>query len=199
MAKSIQEFLGYGIGDVITLSDIQTQVAYNDLNADFLIQAIRIYRYPESAFKYTAYIADYKHGTEDEKQIMLLIRQVGAEYDMRVFYLNTDGASEQFPLFSEAGDDLVDRFEVDINFPDGDLPVTWDRQGDSNFCVETTVSGSDEVDCKTIAEYFTNDETKGNPHCFIEWTGEATGGYIEIWYGCDVRVEDVEIFHNHKI
>ena len=199
MAKTAQDFLDYDIGDVITLSDIQTQMEYSELSADFLIQAIRIYRHPEGAFKYTAYIAYYKPNTENEKQIMLLIRQVGIEYDMRVFYLNVDGASEQFPLFTEAGDDLLDRFEVDINFQDGDLPVTWDRQGDSNFGIEATVTGADEVDCKTIAEYFTNDETKGNPHCFIEWTGDAMGGYIEIWYGCDVRVEDVELFHNHKV
>jgi hypothetical protein len=199
MAKIVKDFLGYDVGDVITLSDIQTQVEYNALSADFIIQGIRIYRHPEGAFKYTAYIANYKHGTEEERQIMLLIRQVGTDFDMRVFYLNTDGISEQYPLFSDTGEDLVDRFEVDINFPDGDLPVTWDKQGDSNFGIETTVTGNNEINCKTIAEYFTNDETKGNPHCFIEWTGDMIGGYIEIWYGCDIRVDDVEIFHNHKI
>jgi hypothetical protein len=199
MSKPISDFLSYSVGDVITLSDIQTQIEYNALSSDFIIKGVRTYCHPEGAFKYTGYLASYKHGTENEKQILLMIRKVGSEYDMKVFCLNTDGASEDFtPLFSVDEDDLVDRFEVDIHFNDGDLPVTWDKQGGSCFGVESSTLDSDEVDCKTIAEYFTNDETKGNPHCFIEWTGDKTGGYVEMWYGCEVGANDVEIFHNHK-
>lgn len=193
----INDFLGYGVGDIITLSDIQTQKEFNKLEVDFRIIETREYRHPENMFVYTGYIAVYQATPEDEEQqIMLLIRQVGDDFDLHVYYMDNDGPSESFEdLFVEDDDDLVDRFEVDLHFDEESLPVTWDRQGSSNFGIECNSSESEETNVKTISEYFTNDDTRGNPYCFIEWSGDKEGGYIEIWYGCEIRESDIEIFH----
>jgi hypothetical protein len=196
MAK-ISDFLNYGVGDIATLSDLQTQKEFKKMEADFLIIETRKYRHPEGIFTYTGYLMSYKATPEAvEQQIFLLIRQVGDDFDLRVYYLDSDGPSDSFEdLFIEDEDDLVDRFDVTLNFDDTSLEVTWDQQGQSNFGIECDSSESGETNVKTIAEYFTNDDTHGNPHCFIEWTGDKLGGYIEIWYGCEIRESDLEMYH----
>jgi hypothetical protein len=193
----VNDFLGYGTGDIITLSDIQTQKEFNKMEVDFKIIETREYKHPENVFVYTAYIATYQSSPdEEEQQIMLLIRQVGDDFDLHVYFMDNDGPSESFEdLFVEDEDDLVDRFEVDISFDDESVEVTWDRQGNTNFGIECSSSESEEENVKTIAEYFTNDDTHGNPHCLVEWTGDKEGGYIEIWYGCEIRESDIEMFH----
>lgn len=201
MSKAVDDFIGFGVGDIITLSDIQTQEEYNKTSVDFRIKEVRVYQKPMDAFTYTGYLAEYKPDKDEEHQIMLFVMQVGEDFELRVYFLDNDGPSEDFgPILSEDVEDLIDRFDVTLHIDDKDYPVTWDRQGSSAFGVEVTSTESDEEepDCKTLAEYFTNDETKGNPHCFIEWTGEKEGGYIEIWYGCEVRDEDVEIYSTNS-
>lgn len=201
MSKTIDDFTGFGVDDIITLSDLQTQEEYNKTSVDFRIREVRVYKEPQGVFTYTAYLAEYKPNKDKVDQIMLLVMQVGSEFELRVYFLDNDGASDDFaPVFAEDKDDLIDRFDVTLNIGDEEYPVTWDKQGSSAFGVETTSteSNSDEPDCKTLAEYFTNDETKGNPHCFIEWTGDKEGGYIEIWYGCEIRNEDVEIYSTNS-
>lgn len=200
MPKTVNDFIGYQEGDVITLSDIQTQQEYGESEVDFIITSTRVYQEPEKAFVYTGYIASYKQNTPDEKQIMLLIRQIEDNFDLRVFFLDSDGPSEDFePLFNDLEEeDLLERIEATLFFDDGDLSVTWDRQGQTNFGIEAIYSDSEEPMLKSIAEYFTNDETHGNPHCFIEWTGDREGGYVEVWYGCDIREDDVEIFQRKE-
>jgi hypothetical protein len=189
----LKDFLGFKVKDIITLSDIQTQTEYSKISVDFVITEVRTYKEPSGFFTYTAYLATYKPKPDQEHNIMLLVRNVGDDFDLRVFYLNTEGPSEDFsPLFFPDADDLIDRFEVTIHFSDGEVDVTWDRQGDTNFGIESTTTKTQGTDQKTLAEYFTNDEARGNPHCFIEWTGNKVKGYIEVWYGCDIRVEDVE-------
>jgi hypothetical protein len=197
--KKIKNLLNYNVNDIITLSDLQTQKEFGKLDVDFSIKEVRKYVHPEGIFDYTGYIANYQVDEKTEEQkILLLIRRIENDYDIRVYYLDNDGPSENFiPVFSEEYDDLVDRFEVDLHFDDEDFSVTWDRQGKTVFGVECLVNNV-EQSCKTIAEYSTNDETKGNPYCFIEWSGDKTDGYIEIWYGCEVRGNDVEMFHTTK-
>lgn len=201
MPKTVDNFTGFEVDDIITLSDIQTQEEYNKTSVDFRITEVRTYQEPQDVFTYTAYLAEYKPNKDEEHQIMLLVMQVGNDFELRVYFLDSDGTSDDFgPVFFEEEDDLIDRFDVTLHIDETNYPVTWDKQGSSAFGVEvtSTESESDEPDCKTIAEYFTNDETKGNPHCFIEWTGDKEGGYIEIWYGCEIRNEDVEIFSTNS-
>ncbi len=101
--------------------------------------------------------------------------------------------------FVPTTEDLVERFEVAMDFDDADsVDVTWDKKdAGSTFGVETT-STEAKRDAKTLAEYFTNDETHGNPYCFIEWTGDSENGWIEIWYGCEIKPEDLEFFRTKK-
>lgn len=252
MSKTVNDFLGFGVGDMITLSDIQTQFEYDDLNADFKIQEVRRYHEPNDFFTYSAYLCKYKGG-EKEKMVMVLVRQMGADYDLLVFYLDQDGDVSEYAIhlitgkevkadeegdeedteevdsvfdddgFPEGGveggeetdeepeeedsttEDLIDKFEITMNFDkpdangDSEYDVTWDKKdAGSTFGVEFhSTDGGD--DTKTIAEYFTNDENRGNPHCFIEWTGDSQKGWIEMWYGCEIKPEDIEIFRAKKI
>ena len=46
----------------------------------------------------------------------------------------------------------------------------------------------------TLAEYITEDETNGNPYCFIEWAGDNNDGWLEVWYGCEISINDIEIY-----
>lgn len=197
----IEELLGYGIGDIITLSDIQTQKEFKLMAVDFKIVETREYRHPEAMYTYTGYIASYQATPEDEEQqIMLLVRLIGDDFDLRVYYMDNDGQSESFEtLFVDDDDDLEERFNSALNFDDLDdpLPVTWDRQGPTNFGIECDTSESSETNIKTIGEYYTNDDTRGNPHCLIEWSGDKVGGYIEIWYGCEITVNDIEMYHTN--
>jgi hypothetical protein len=196
----IPELLGYDVGDIITLKDIQTLLEFNELSVDFTIIETRQYIHPEGIFAYTGYIASYQAPSDDEEQkIMLLIRKVGSSFDLQLHFMDNEGPSEGFEgIFIDGDDDMAERFIADLHFEDLDKPleVTWDRQGTTNFGIGVTSSESEEESgCKSIAEYFTNDETRGNPNCFIEWTGDKVGGYIEIWYGCDLQERDVEIHH----
>lgn len=238
MTKPITDFKGFGKGDIATLSDIQTQKEFNELSSDFRVIEVRVYREPNNFFTYTGYICEYQgKGEEDEpQQIMILLREMGDDYDLLVYYKDQEGDITEYPfliteeeveeesdkeeektveeeLFDDNDDnedeeeeddstteDLVERFEVTLNFDDAEpSDVTWDKkEAGSTFGVEShsTESGSD---TKTLAEYFTNDETHGNPHCFIEWTGDKKKGWIELWYGCEIRPEDLEMFRTKKI
>ena len=191
-----QEFLGFSVGDIITLSDIQTQMAYNKSKIDFKISEVRVYKEPQGGFTYTAYIAEYKPDDEEEHQIMLIVLTlgVGEIFELRLFYLDGDGVSGDFePLFMENDDDLVERFEVTLHIEGEDLPVTFDKQGPTSFGVEFYTNEISEPQCKAIAEYFTEDECRGNPHCFIEWTGDKKDGFIELWYGCEIKPYEVKM------
>jgi hypothetical protein len=194
---NISDVLNYGVGDILTLSDLQTQKEFKKLEVDFTIVETREYKHPNNVFCLTCYIASYQASPDvDAQQIMLIIRQIGGDFDLRVYYLDSDGPSKDFEgIFAQNIDDLVDRFEVVLHFGEDDLGVTWDKQGESNFGIECFSSESQEINCKTIVNYFTNDDTRGNPLCFIEWTGDKLEGYIEIWYGCEIRKNDLEMFH----
>jgi hypothetical protein len=193
----ISDVLNYGVGDILTLSDLQTQIEFKKLDVDFTIIEVRKYKHPEGVFCLTCYIASYQASPEvDAQQIMLVVRQVGGDFDLRVFYLDGDGPSDNFGgVFIENDEDLTDRFEVELHFGEDHLAVTWDKQGQSNFGIECTSTDSEVANCKTLADYFTNDDTRGNPLCLIEWTGDKIGGYVEIWYGCEIRKNDLEMFH----
>ena len=198
---TVSNFTGFHNGDIITLSDLQTQKEFNKMEVDFRIIEVRTYQHPESIYKYTGYLAEYKATPEADPQIiMLLLRQIDSDFDLRVYFMDTDGPTEDEDLmlmFNPLEDDLKDRFDVELFFEADDavLPVTWDRQGPTNFGIECHSTATGDTNVKTIAEYFTNDDTRGNPHCFIEWSGDKKGGYIERWYGCDITEHDVEIFH----
>jgi len=192
----MKEFLGFSKGDIITLSDIQTQKDFNEMTVDFKIIETRIYREPKNFFVYTGYIFNYQSPDNDEPiKMMILIRQVGDDSDVMVYFLDNEGSASDFiPLFTEDKKDLINRFEVTIH-ADKDIDVTWDKKNDESTFGVLTQSSETGSDHKTLAEYFTNDDAAGNPHAFVEWTGDIDKGWLEIWYGCEARKEDIEFFH----
>lgn len=197
--SDINNFIGFEEGDIVTLSDLQTQRDFGSLSADFRIKQVRTYREPNNFFCYTAYICEYpKKDEEDEMSIILLVRQMDKDFDLMCFYLDSEGDSSEFEaLFTEDGEDLENRFDSCLSLDEGEVDVTWDKKNsESTFGVE--VKSGDKTDQKTIAEYYTADEAGGNNHAFIEWTGDKENGYLEIWYGCEIRTEDVEIYHTKK-
>lgn len=134
---------------------------------------------------------DEEEDSEEEEPVVEILHGFSDE---------SDTEEEEDEEESNTTEDLVERFEVTLHFDedDSDSDVTWDKKdAGSTFGVETT-STETERDTKTLAEYFTNDETHDNPYCFIEWTGDSKKGWIEIWYGCEIKPEDLEMFRTKK-
>ena len=192
----MKEFLGFNKDDIVTLSDIQTQTDFSEMSADFRIIETRIYREPNNFFVYTGYVINYQPPEEDPIKMLILIRQVGDASDVMVYFLDNDGAASDFEsLFTEDKQDLVNRFDVTMHLKDKESDVTWDKKNDQSTFGVITGSSETGPDQKTLAEYITNDDTEGNSHAFVEWTGSVEKGWIEIWYGCEARKEDIEFFH----
>ena len=85
-----------------------------------------------------------------------------------------------------------------MTFKDRTADVIWDKKEAGTFFGVQTHSSDSGSDHKTTAEYITDDDNDGNPYAFLEWTGDHKKGYVEIWYGCEIRPEDVELFHTKE-
>ncbi len=210
MAKSIDDFLDYTTGDIITLSDSQTQIEFDELSVEFVITEVRTWKGPDDLFTYTGYIAEYTPAGKDTEQVMLLVREVDREYDLRVYYLDQDcGADElahalvvdqsideslydeeERTMLPEISETLAEQFNATIFVGDEELPVRWDRQA-VFFGVMASSTGMPKEDMRVLGLYFTEDETGGNKNCMIEWSGDSETGWFEVWYGCDVVEQDV--------
>ena len=200
MGKSIGNLLGFGVGDILTLSDIQTQKEFNELSMDFRIKEVRTYKEPNDIFTYTGYVLDYDpRDGEDPIPLMLIIRQMCDDFDLMLYYLDQEGSMEDFKehILKSDEQDFKDNFEVTVTFKDKTSDITWDKKAAGTFFGIETTSNSNS-DHKTIAEYITSDDNDGNPFAFIEWTGDHKKGFVEIWYGCQIRLEDAELFHTNK-
>jgi hypothetical protein len=203
MIKKIADFAGFQVGDLVSLSDLQTQAEYNKLSVDFPIREVRTYSEPNGVFKYYGYVVEAPNAAHD--LYLLLIKTMKEAFEAYVFFKDI-GASgpvyaaptsqPQCPLlafFDEAGKDFVARFEAQVTDASGKHAVTWDRQTSSygvNF--ESTTDG--EGIC-SLGEYYTNDENGGNNYCLMDWKGDTVKGYVETWYGCMVKNSEVELFH----
>jgi len=252
MGKPVKDFKSFRKGDIVTLSDIQTQKEFGELSSDFRIIEVRTYREPSDFFLYTGYVCEYQ-GTDEDKdpqQIMVLLRQMNDDYDLFVYYMDQDGDVADFKYLiheieleneedeeddeedddivvetyqngfemsvtldmgdededneedeedPDTTEDLVERWDVTLNFDDADpVQVTWDKKSAGSTFGVLFSSTESEDDEKTLAEYITNDETHGNPNALIEWTGDSENGWIEIWYGCEITPEDIEMFRTKK-
>lgn len=196
MPKDVSEFLGFGVGDVVTLSDLQTQAQYNDTDIDFRIVGLRHYHEPNDCFTLTCYMLE--DPGEDDLPLMLVVKQVNDVYDLFVYYLEEEGelyaaedGQEECPLlilFKEDEDDLKERIEAVKE----DKTITWDKQNGSTFGVEYEDDEGD-TGITTLAEYYTEDENEGNDRCLVDWRGSKDIGSVEAWYGCIVEDHEVEI------
>jgi len=189
--NSIKDLLNHKKGDILSLSSLMVMEDHSKEEVDIIITEVRTYHEPNDAFNYTAYIGETEE--EDPTKYMLLVRQIDDEYDLMLYYLDTDGdiSESREILITEDGEDFVDRFELGItDAQDKQHDVTWDKQH-SFFGVEHD-NGNDSG-IKTLGLFFTNDECGGTPHAFIEWTGNTEAGYIELWIGCEIKTHEVSI------
>jgi hypothetical protein len=189
MDNQIRALLGHNIGDVLSLSDIQAQMMFNVATIDMNIEEIRYYEEPEGLFKYTGYIVT----APDDVKYMLLIREIGELADTMLMFLDQEN---DISVYIDAGlltnnrQDFIDTFPCET--PEGES-FNWIRKRPSIFGVNTTVITDDhETDQKTLIEYTADVETK-NSDALLEWSGNEESGWLEVWYGCQVKPYEIKI------
>ena len=195
MPKTVADFLGYRVGDILTLSDLQTQEEFGKLEVDYTIREIRTYKEPNGVFTYIG----YSIVTSNNQTLLVLIKTMGEAFEVYIFFQDTaapvSAGSPLLCLLTEDQKDLVLRMEADIpnEGSEGTHHVTWDRQTVTHG-VEYGDTGDIEGIC-SLGEYFTNDENGGNNFCLIDWKGDAAKGFIEVWYGCMIKNHEIKIVH----
>jgi hypothetical protein len=197
--KTIADFSGFVVGDLVTLSDMQTQEEYSKMTVDFPIREVRTYVEPNGVFTYIGYIVE----TPEKQQLLILVKTMGSDFEIYVFYMDTGAALYQ----AEAGQDpcallclltadqkdLIKRIEAQITGKNGTHPVTWDLQTVTHGVQYNDTTGVEGI-C-TLGEYFTNDPNDGNSFCMVDWKGDAAKGFLEIWYGCLIKNHEIQLFH----
>jgi hypothetical protein len=195
---TIEELVSFGRGDVIILSDIQSQLDADDLTQELVIQDIRKYTGPDGLFEYTGYLANGR----ENLRFMVMVKVVGDKHEIYVYYLETDGKlygtrdnredCALLELFDDELDDLRERIEATIitgDVEDDYREITWDKQEIINGV--HVVGDGDEGVC-TLGEYYTGDDNEGNNYALIDLRGEPEDGYLEIWYGCPIKDHEIE-------
>jgi hypothetical protein len=194
---TINDFTGFQKGGIVSLSTSQIMVDFNQLSVDFEIKDVREYTEPNGALHYTGYLL-HSH-LEADLMYMLMVRRVGTDFDMILYYLDTEGdVSEAGEIvLSEDGENFQERFDLALTDGDGNTQeVTWDQKGSGTFFgVEFSDGESEDDATKTITEYFTNDDCGGNPHAFLEWSGDCEHGWVELWMGHEVNLTDVQLYN----
>lgn len=193
---TIEKLTSFGKGDIIVLSDTQSILDANDLTQELTIQDVRTYISPSDIFEYTGYIAE---GPNDIT-FMVMVKVAGNKHEIFVYYLEAEGKlyeaknnQEECPLlalFDEELDDLRERIEVAVTTSsDSCLEVNWDKQEVINGVL--LVEDGDKGVC-TLGEYYTADENEGNSYALIDLRGEPNDGYVEVWYGCPIKDQEID-------
>lgn len=195
MAKTVADFLGYKVGDILTLSDLQTQEEFKKLSVDFTIREIRTYKEPNEVFTYIGYSIT----TPNKQDLLILVKTMGEAFEVYIFYRDTgEPLAAGSPLLCLLTDDLSDLIvrmgaQVPNEGAEGMHTVTWDRQTVSHGVQYEDTSDIEGI-C-TLGEYFTNDPNGGNDFCLVDWKGDATKGFLEVWYGCKIQNSEITILH----
>jgi hypothetical protein len=192
--SKVSEFLGKKKGDIISLSTGQTMTDHNEFELEMIIIETRVYHEPNGMFTYTGYLC--KPQNRDDMTYMFLIRQVDADFDLMLYYLNNDGSivEAREMVLTDDGQDLVPQFCIDIPFSNGEShPVNWTKKAAGSFFgIEFT--DPDNTGITTICEYQTDDPCGENPHGFMDWKGDAEDGWVEFWMGSPVQPFEVKFF-----
>lgn len=203
MIKTIQDIRKYLVGDIVSLSDLQTQMEYNQLSVDFIIREVRTYIEPNGVFTYYGYTVEAPNEAHD--QYLLLVKTMKEAFEIYVFFKDTGASGALYsgdvgggpcPLlafFDDAGKDFIGRFEAQVTDKTGTHAVTWDKQTSSyGIAFNSTTDG--EGMC-SLGEYYTADENSGNNYCLLDWKGDTAKGFIETWYGCPLQKSELELHH----
>lgn len=191
----LEDFIDLKKGDIVSLSTTQLISDFNELSVDFEIKDVRTYLEPNGALNYTGYLI-HSH-LDPDLMYMLMVRKVGNDFDMILYYLDTEGDVTEAGqvVLTEDGQNFLDRFEMSLTDTEGNpQEVTWDQKGSGTF-FGVEYSDSEDNGQKTISEFFTNDECGNNPHAFLEWSGDAEQGWVEMWMGHVVNPSEVKIYN----
>lgn len=190
MDEQIRKLLGHSVGDILSLSDIQAQMMFNSVSVDMTIEEVRFYNEPDGLFKYTGYIMI----APDNLKYMLLIREIGELADTMLMFLDQENDINVYidaGLLTSDKQDFIDTFPCTT--PAGD-EFNWIRKRPSMFGINTTVITADDrsTDPKILIEYTASVETK-NSDALLEWSGDEKNGWLEVWYGCQVKPYEIKI------
>lgn len=200
--EELQAFLDYKPGDIITLSDFQTQKDFDASTVDFLIESIRVYEDPNGSFRIYGYVVKPEiEGKEDEPPYLIAIKAVGDVFDIFVYYLDSDGPvymnegedqdCEFLLLLNNEFDGFLDRLEVQVTTEKGEeFDINWDLQDETHGVV---FSDGTEEGITTLADYYTEDDNGGNNYCLVDWRGDVEKGFMEVWYGRTIQPHEIEI------
>jgi len=225
MIRNLADFVGFRVGDIISLSDLQTQTEYNAMSVDFIIREVRTYSEPNSVFTYYGYQVEAPNATHDLYLILFKTMQgktihIGSgpgsdvphrrgdepeAFEAYVFFKDTGASGPLFnalegqdpcPLMAFFNDEKKDFT------PRFEAQVT-DATGTHAVTWDRQVSSygvdfastSDGKGLCSLGEYYTDDENGGNSYCLLDWKGDTTKGYIETWYGCPVKNSEIALFH----
>lgn len=185
--------LNYKTGDVIVLSSLGIMEDHNVIELECPIIETRKYRDPNGLFKYTAYVCK---PTTTDVTYMVMIREVGDAHDIMLYYCDKGmDIREAGPYVLVAdGQDLLPTYTITVTDMNGNPhDIVWEKKSSGTFFgvkySDDGVSGQ-----KTICEYFTNSECGNNPHTFVDWSGDATSGWIEFWIGNNISEFEVKIY-----
>ena len=157
----ISNLINARVGDILTLSDLQTQISEDESKKDYLVIDIRTYTEPNAVFKFTGLIFQ----DDEERDMMLLIREVDKESDYMLYYMDNEGNMGAFREYflTEDGKDLTEAFNANVE----GIEIEWvKKSAGTHFGIEYQVESSenDEEPPVTIAEY-QNDQWENYPHC----------------------------------
>jgi hypothetical protein len=197
MPKTLKDFVGYQVGDLATLSDLQTQAEYSKMTVDFAIKEVRSYKESNGVFAYYGYMIEAPNATRDH--YLVLIKTMKEMFEIYIFFKDnglSGPVAEGSPLlglFDLTKKDFVEQFQVDVNDSSGTHPVRWDKQTASyGVDFQSTVDPSGIC---SLGEYYTGNDNGGNSYCLLDWKGDLAKGFLETWYGCRIQNTEIAMFH----
>ena len=188
----------YGTGDVIKLSALSIMQAHNTTELDCVILDARKYQEAGNLFVYDAYVCA-PSADPNANPYMVLFKTVGSTTDVTLYHLDKGVATRNAAPFvlTPDGSDLLAQFPSYVTDGEGnEHELVWVKTP-SGSCFGVRYADSDTKGIKTIAE-FTTDATYFRPRCFVDWSGDASSGWLECWYGEIITAVEVSLSHAAK-
>lgn len=185
---TVKDFLGFEVGDILKLSDLDTQTEFGESSVSFKIKERRKYEHDGIGFVFTGYVVQAPN--KEQQDFMLMIKEVGNVYDLLLFYMDGCGEITGTPLLDKEGG-LVDYFETSTQLNNKEVVVPWNRQGPT---IHGVVLNADLTpDLRSIGNYHTASTEFKYPYLFVEWTGDEKTGFFEMWFGSLIQASDLEL------
>lgn len=189
--------LNHKTGDVVVLSSLGIMEDHNVTELECEIVETRHYRDPNGLFNYTGYVCKPMNA---DITYMVLIREVGSDHDIILYYCDKGlDIKEAAPfVLTPDGLDLLPSYSITV-YDTNDQPheIIWEKKSAGTF-FGVNYSDDEVKGIKTLCEYFSNSDCGGNPHTFIDWSGDNTTGWIEFWIRNVISDIEVSIYTPSK-